>query len=145
MLFWVFFKEHIFRSKETYILAGDEVVVSKAGEKSYGIDRFFSSLYEKPILGLSFFTLSLVSIEQRKAFPISVEQIIKPKEDKAKKIIEKPKASKNESQEGTVKRKGGRPKGSKTKDKKEVILTPDFLRIRRLVHDLLKKSVIFYH
>ncbi len=26
VLFWVFFKEHIFRSKETYILAGDEVV-----------------------------------------------------------------------------------------------------------------------
>jgi hypothetical protein len=26
VLFWVFFKEHVFRSKETYILAGDEVV-----------------------------------------------------------------------------------------------------------------------
>jgi putative transposase len=139
VLFFVFFKEHIFKSKETYILAGDEVVISKAGEKSYGIDRFFSSLYEKPILGLSFFTLSLVSVEQRKAFPISVEQVIKPKEDKEKKIIKKPKASKNKPQEETVKKKGGRPKGSKTKDNKEVNLTPDFLRIRCMVQDLLKK------
>ncbi len=135
----VFFREHIFRSKETYILAGDEVVISKAGEKSYGIDRFFSSLYEKPILGLSFFTLSLVSIEQRKAFPISVEQVIKPKEDKAKKVTKKSKISKNKPQEETVKKKGGRPKGSKTKDKKEVNLTPDFLRIRCMLQNLLKK------
>lgn len=138
-LFWVFFREHIFRSKETYILAGDEVIVSKAGEKSYGIDRFFSSLYEKPILGLSFFALSLVSVEQRKAFPISIEQVIKPEAEKAKKLIEKPKTPKNELNQETVKKKGGRPKGSKTKDKKEVNLTPDFLRIRSMVQNLLKK------
>ena len=89
MLFWVFFREHIFCKKETYLLAGDEVVVSKAGKKSYGIDRFFSSLYDKPILGLSFFTLSLVSIEQRKAFPISIEQVIKQKVERPKILKEK--------------------------------------------------------
>ncbi len=138
-LFWVFFKEHIFRSKETYLLAGDEVIVSKSGEKSYGIDRFFSSLCEKPILGLSFFALSLVSIEQRKAFPISIEQVIKPKEEKAKQTIKKPKASENDLNKEAIKKKGGRPKGSKNKDKKEVNLTSDFLRIRYMVQDLLKK------
>lgn len=51
-LFWVFFREHIFYKKETYILAGDEVVVSKSGKKSYGIERFFSSLYDKPIFSV---------------------------------------------------------------------------------------------
>lgn len=142
-LFWVFFKEHIFRSKETYILAGDEVIVSKAGEKSYGIDRFFSSLYEKPILGLSFFALSLVSVEQRKAFPISIEQVIKPKLENQKKLAEKPKAPKNELNKETVKKKGGRPKGSKNKDKKEVTLTSDFLRIRSMVQNLLKTISTF--
>ena len=30
VLFWAFFREHIFRSKETYLLAGDEVVISKS-------------------------------------------------------------------------------------------------------------------
>lgn len=146
MLFWVFFREHIFRSKETYLLAGDEVVVSKAGEKSYGIERFFSSLYEKPIPGLSFFALSLVSIEQRKAFPISIEQGVKAKVEKPKKSKKKlkkskehPKETQEEANQETIKKKGGRPKGSKTKDKKEVIFTSEFLRIRGMIQDLLKK------
>jgi hypothetical protein len=30
---------------DIYLLAGDEVVVSKAGKRSFGLDRFFSSLY----------------------------------------------------------------------------------------------------
>ncbi|MHC5731849.1 MAG: transposase, partial [Nostoc sp.] len=63
-LFWLFFRKHLFRANEVYLLAGDEVVVSKSGKKTYGLDRFFSSLVSKPISGLSFFTLSLVSVEQ---------------------------------------------------------------------------------
>ncbi|PMB07044.1 hypothetical protein CEN49_13835 [Fischerella thermalis CCMEE 5273] len=43
-------------------------------------------MYDKPILGLSFFALSLVSIEQRRAFPISIEQVIKQKAQEAKTI-----------------------------------------------------------
>ncbi|WP_198525370.1 transposase, partial [Kamptonema formosum] len=29
-LFWVFFRQHLYRSSEVYLLAGDEVVVTKA-------------------------------------------------------------------------------------------------------------------
>ncbi len=61
-LFWVFFREHLWRVGDTYLLAGDEVVVSKAGKHTHGLDRFFSSLYSKPIAGVSFFALSLVSV-----------------------------------------------------------------------------------
>lgn len=68
-LFWLFFRKHLFRATEVYLLAGDEVVVSKSGKKTYGLDKFFSSLVSKPIPGLSFFTLSLVSVEQRHSFP----------------------------------------------------------------------------
>ena len=32
-LFWIFFKQHLFAAGATYILAGDECVVSKAGKK----------------------------------------------------------------------------------------------------------------
>ncbi|BAZ08735.1 transposase [Calothrix sp. NIES-4071] len=39
---------------------------------------------------------------------------------------------------GAVKKKVGRPKGSKTKDKKEVIFTLELLRIRHLIQELLK-------
>ena len=53
-LFWVFFRQHLYRSDDVYLLAGDEVVVTKAGKTTYGLDRFFSSLYGKPVPGLAF-------------------------------------------------------------------------------------------
>src|SRR3990172_8665310 len=43
-LFWLFFKIYILRSEDEYIMAGDESVLTKAGKKTYGIDRFFSSI-----------------------------------------------------------------------------------------------------
>ena len=51
MLFWVFFRQHGHRPAEVYLLVGDEVVVTKAGQHTDGLDRFFSSLYGKPIPG----------------------------------------------------------------------------------------------
>jgi putative transposase len=92
------------------MLAGDEVVVSKSGKKTYGLDRFFSSLVSKPILGLSFFTLSLVSVEQRHSFPIRIEQVIKSD-------VEKSSLSSTPKIKPLDKRKRGRPKGSKNKNK----------------------------
>ena len=44
-------------------LAGDEVVVTKAGKATHGLDRFFASLYGKPVPGLAFFALALVSVQ----------------------------------------------------------------------------------
>ena len=58
-LFWVFFRQHVYRPEDTYLLVGDEVVATKAGKHTHGLDRFFSSLYGKPVPGLAFFTLSL--------------------------------------------------------------------------------------
>ena len=57
---WTFFTEHLWRAADEYFIAGDEVVVSKAGKKTYGLDRFFSGVQQKVIPGLSFFALSLV-------------------------------------------------------------------------------------
>jgi putative transposase len=48
-LFWVFFQRHLHCSDHRYLLAGDEVVVTKAGKETYGLDRFYSSLYGKPV------------------------------------------------------------------------------------------------
>src|SRR5215467_3033556 len=82
-LFWVFFRHHVYRSEEAYLLVGDEVVVTKAGKITHGLDRFFASLYGKPVPGLAFFTLSLVSIQQRRSFPIRVEQVVRSDAEKA--------------------------------------------------------------
>ena len=52
-LLWVFFRTHCFCHKESYAIAGDEVVTTKSGDKTYGVDWFFSSLAERPVKGLS--------------------------------------------------------------------------------------------
>jgi putative transposase len=130
-LFWLFFRKHLFRANEVYLLAGDEVVVSKSGKQTYGLDRFFSSLVSKPILGLSFFTLSLVSVEQRHSFPIRIEQVIKSD-------VEKSSLSPTPEIKPLEKRKRGRPKGSKNKNKTEVILTSELLRIKKMINELVK-------
>src|SRR4030095_9990605 len=59
MLFWVFFRHHVYCPADVYVVAGDEVIVTKAGQHTHGLDRFFSSLYGKPVPGLDFFTLSM--------------------------------------------------------------------------------------
>ena len=76
-LFWCFFRQHLYRASDVYLLAGDEVVVTKAGKHTHGLDRFFASLYGKPVPGLSFFALSLVSVQERRSFPIRVEQVVR--------------------------------------------------------------------
>ncbi|WP_152591186.1 transposase [Nostoc sphaeroides] len=129
-LFWLFFRKHLFRTNEVYLLAGDEVVISKSGKQTYGLDRFFSSLVSKPILGLSFFTLSLVSVERRHSFPIQIEQVIKSD-------IEKSSVSPRPEIKTKEKRGRGRPKGSKNKNKTEVILTSELLRIKKMINELV--------
>ena len=41
-LFWAFFRQHLYRPDDVYIMVGDEVVVSKAGHHTHGLDRFFA-------------------------------------------------------------------------------------------------------
>ena len=60
ILFWVFFQHHLYCPDDVYLVAGDDVIVTKAGTCTHGLDRFFASLYGKPVPGLAFFTLSLV-------------------------------------------------------------------------------------
>jgi len=67
--FWVFFRQPLSRADEVYLLVGAEVVATKAGTHPHGLDRFFSSLSGTPVPGRAFFTLSLVSTQQRRSFP----------------------------------------------------------------------------
>ena len=41
---WMLFKSCHLKHGDEYIIAGDEVVVSKSGKKTFGIDRFFSGI-----------------------------------------------------------------------------------------------------
>src|SRR5215831_15708976 len=122
ILFWVFFRQHVYRPKDVYVLAGDEVVATKAGKHTHGLDRFFSSLYGKPVPGLAFFTLSLVSTAQRRSFPIRVEQVVRSEAEKA---ASKAKAASKQAKAPCVQRRPGRPKGSKNKLQADGTCTPE--------------------
>jgi hypothetical protein len=133
-LFWVFFRQHVYRPGDVYLLVGDEVVATKAGTQTHGLDRFFASLYGKPVPGLAFFTLSLVSTQQRHAFPVRVEQVVRSAVEKA---ASKAKAAAKKRPPSPVKRRPGRPKGSKNTPKAAVTLTPELSRIAGMIAALL--------
>jgi len=134
-VFWLFFQKYLFDEEDTYLLAGDECVVTKAGKKTYGWDCFFSSLLKKVVPSLSFFTLALVSVKQRRSYPLRVEQTVRSSEEKASRQIRK-QAKKAKSE--AAKRKPGRPKGSCNKKKAEVILSPELQGIQKMVQALLE-------
>src|SRR6266567_3636885 len=125
-LFWVFFRHHVYRPGEGYLLVGDEVVATKAGKHTHGLDRFFASLYGKPVPGLAFFAFSLVSTQQRRSFPIRVEQVVRSDAEKA---ASKAKTEAKKRGPGSVKRRPGRPKGRKNAPKADGTLTPELSRI----------------
>jgi putative transposase len=135
-VFWLFFHHHLYRSEDVYILAGDECVVTKSGKQTHGLDRFFSSLYGKVVPSLEFFALSLVSLSERRSYPVMVEQVVRTDEEKAatKAKAQARKAKRKQKKKG----KPGRPKGSKNRDKAQVTLTPELTRIQKMVQKLLR-------
>jgi hypothetical protein len=137
MLFWVFFRQHVYCPGDVYLLVGDEVVVTKAGKTTHGLDRFFSSLYGKPVPGLAFFTMSLVSVQARRSFPMRVEQVVRSDAEKA---ASQAKAAAKKRKLPCAKRRPGRPQGSTNKNKAHVTLTPELLRIKAML-DALRQLI----
>ena len=136
-LFWVFFRQHVYRPEDVYLLVGDEVVATKAGTHTYGLDRFFASLYGKPVPGLAFFTLALVSTQQRRSFPLCIEQVVRSDAEKA--AIKAKGAAKKQKAAATVKRRPGRPKGSKNTPKADGTRPPECVRITGMLDALLHR------
>jgi putative transposase len=134
-LLWVFFRQHLLRADDGYLLAGDEVVVTKAGKHTYGLDRFFSSVYQHPVPGLAFFSLALVSTSERRAFPIRLDQVVRTDAEKA---ASKAKAAAQQTKAAAPKRKPGRPKGSKNKAPPDITLSPELQRIQSMVQAVLQ-------
>jgi len=78
---WSLIRQYFQNSLDIFILAGDETVVTKSGKKTFGIDRFFSSLFGKPVPGISIFAFSLVSTKLRISFPLITQQMTRPNEE----------------------------------------------------------------
>jgi putative transposase len=124
---WCFFRHGFSHIGGVFIIAIDETVITKAGWKTHGLDRFFSSIYGKPVRGLSFYAISLVSTKWRISFPIMIKQVIRSEEE-----LNQKEQNNSKSKE---KRGRGRPKGSKNKNKANVEL-PSYLCF---IQSMLKK------
>jgi putative transposase len=113
---WIFFVSQLQKTKDEYIVAGDEVVFGKASKETYGIERFFSSLQNRVIPDLSFFVFSVIHVKARQSYPIQAVQMVKSCPESVE-VKSKKKAVKKE------KRPVGRPKGSKNKKSEKPILS----------------------
>ena len=139
MVLWLFFKAHFYQPGTEYLLVGDESVVTKAGKQTHGLDRFFSSIFNKPVAGLAFFALSLVSMEERKSYPLLVEQVIRSEAEKAATKAKKAEKAKKRSKSSKRKGKRGRPKGSKNKDKRQIEWTAELKRVKEMATTLIQR------
>ncbi len=141
---WRFIKKHLIKKKSIYLLGGDEVVISKDGKHSYGLDLFYSSLENRVRKSLAFLNISLISVEDRKAYPMINKQIIREnKEGCIKDKSSKKEANKKE------KGKPGRPEGSGNKDKKKIKLPPYLEFVQRHIKEALQRidkelSIVYF-
>ncbi len=144
---WYLFRHHVYDPDDVYLLAGDEVVVTKSGKETFGIDRFFSSLASRVVSSLCFFSLALISVKDRTAYPIFNKQIVRPDEEEneesrqkesqnnsgSKETKRKNKNNKGKRKTKKERKKAGRPKGSKNKDKVNVKLPAHLLFIKMMI------------
>ncbi len=128
-LHWTLVKTHLLHRQDTYILAGDEVVVTKAGDETHGLNRFFSSLFGKAVPGVAFFAFALVNVQQRTAHPLRIGQVLRPETP----AVEAPVPA----VPPPAKRGPGRPKGSKNRNKADVALSPYLSFIQTLLQAVL--------
>jgi hypothetical protein len=128
-LHWTLVKTHLLHPQDTHILAGDEVVVTKTGDETHGLNRFFSSLFGKAVPGLAFFAFALVNVQQRTAHPLRIGQVLRP---------ETPPAEVPPAPAPAVEQRGpGRPKGSKNRNKADVELSPYLSFVQTLLQAVL--------
>jgi len=127
-------------SKDRYIIALDEVVESKAGNCTFGVAWFYSSIAGRVIWSISNHVVSLVDTKAEKSFVLTHEQTEKSKvKPQRKKKTSKKRKQKKKTNVKKTKGKAGRPKGSKNKQnvKHTGLLYESFERLLGLVVPLL--------
>jgi putative transposase len=147
-LSWLFFRTYLWQAQDTYLLAGDETVVTKSGKQTFGLDRVFSSLYGKAVPGVALWVWALVSVRERRAYPLLVEPVVRSAEEKAaaaaRSAGRRKAAQKKQSRAPKSGKKRGRPLGSKTQKGVEAQLNEEMKRISgwlKLVLGVLREVV----
>jgi len=123
---WALIQTHLLGSSGPYLLAGDEVVVSKAGKQTHGVGRFYSGLAQRVIPGISFLAVSLIDVEKRQSYPLQIEQLL-------------PHQAPDKPATPPEKRPPGRPKGRKNYEKPPPQLTPELTSLQGMLRDSLAR------
>lgn len=135
---WSIIKASFGNSSGVFVIAGDAATVTKSGKETFGMGKFFSSIYSRPVPGIAFQCLSLLNAEKRKSWPILTEQ-----------ILPKPKREKSKPRKKKKKKLGkGMPKGSKNKNRRDVKLNAEMIQVQNMLRQLLgligKKLTLAY-
>jgi putative transposase len=133
------FQQHLWEADDTYLLAGDETVVTKGRKQTHGVDHFFSSLVQKAVPSVAFFVLSLVSVKRRQSYPLLSRQVVRTAAERAAAAARR--RPKKKKAAPRVSGKRGRPRGSKKVAGVEAPLHAELLRIQgwvRLVVEVVR-------
>jgi putative transposase len=133
LLQWVLIRSHLWKPGEVMVAAGDDVIVTKSGKCTHGLDRFFSSIYSKVVPGLGFLSLSLISVKRRVSYPVVLEQLEKPQTATSQEVSQQKSKGKGKS-----KGKPGRRKGSKNHNRRDVELSPYLQFVQHHLKNLLE-------
>jgi hypothetical protein len=107
-------------------------VVTKAGTKTYGLDRWFASLSGKPVPGLSCLTWSWLSLNERRAYPIRVEHMRRTETENAATATNAHPSSPQPTNNAKP-RRPGRPRGRKNREKTPIVLNPELHRMQGMI------------
>lgn len=115
------------------ILVADETPVLKSGKKTYGLDKFFNSIYQRVMKSLYFSGISLIDVDANNGYGLLMNQLVFTPQEKAN--LQKAKEKKQKAKGG----KKGRKKGTKNSPKKEVELTPTFRLLKSQLTEVMEK------
>lgn len=69
VLNWTLIKSRLNPTQGPILIAGDATTVTKSGQKTFGLGRFFSSIYSRAVPGIAFQTRSLMDVSRRQSWP----------------------------------------------------------------------------
>jgi len=121
---WVLIRYHLLAPDDVILMGGDEVMGTKSGKQTHGLDRFFSSLYGTTVPGRGLLTLSLMSVKRRTSYPVLTEHIDTPHSDTPQEVSKKKSHGKR-----------GRPLGSTHQPRRDVVLRHSL----RFVQETIKR------
>jgi putative transposase len=129
VLQWLLIRTHLWQPGEVMVAAGDDVIVSKSGKCTHGLDRFFCSIYRKVVPSLGFLSLSLISVKRRVSYPVVLEQL-EQSQTSPSHVKSQPKPQ--------GKGQPGRRRGRKNRNRHDVELSPYLQFVQHHLKHLLE-------